>query len=506
MKFILILICATSLAQKFSTSDGVEEFDGYVSLVRGGRATAAAVAYDMQWAGFYKRIDVSWKFRLATKGEGTCLALLSTGEFGKTGVPEFTKWDEPNLKGSFAVAFDIRNPPSTDPFNEFGNIYDQPQREVSLHWNSMEIANVLSPYEFRTGKFEEARVAVQFVCGGANVSVSVGGAAIYDSYFVPSMRPFESRPCFGARIAAYDDGIDISAIEMKYSEKSDPPTAPKILRAIDNQLNDAAHPTIQNTVEFPDGSFGRVILSLTLGNPPGGYDPWDRLGAVSLYDDDGTRYLLLRYITPYNNGWTWRFDATDYLMLLKGKKKIELSCGTQGTGWLVTVEFEFYEGRLDLVPFKIQSMWMGDAEIGNPDKPVSNFFTSKKIAVEKGVSAVRLRFVVTGHGMSPNSKNAAEFMSSKRWVKVQGKTFENLLWKTDNYLNPCRPQGGTWKYSRAGWGPGDIVTPWDIMLADISNPEITVEYAVENYVNENRGKTWGPFHAVDSQIISYKKR
>src|SRR3712207_7924990 len=53
------------------------------------------------------------------------------------------------------------------------------------------------------------------------------------------------------------------------------------------------------------------------------------------------------------------------------------------------------------------------------------------------------------------------FMPSKRTLTVTGnatqKTWDNILWKTDNYLNPCRPQGGTWKYDRAGWAPGDIV-------------------------------------------------
>ncbi len=29
---------------------------------------------------------------------------------------------------------------------------------------------------------------------------------------------------------------------------------------------------------------------------------------------------------------------------------------------------------------------------------------------------------------------------------------------------PNRPQFGTWKFSRAGWAPGDVVHPWWIDL------------------------------------------
>ncbi len=45
-----------------------------------------------------------------------------------------------------------------------------------------------------------------------------------------------------------------------------------------------------------------------------------------------------------------------------------------------------------------------------------------------------------------------------------------MLWKTDCYLNPNRPQFGTWKFSRAGWAPGDVVRPWWIDLTPKLEP------------------------------------
>ena len=57
--------------------------------------------------------------------------------------------------------------------------------------------------------------------------------------------------------------------------------------------------------------------------------------------------------------------------------------------------------------------------------------------------------------------------------------FENTLWKDDCYLNPNRPQFGTWKFSRAGWAPGDVVWPWWIDVSQHMQPGQT---AVVRYI------------------------
>jgi len=107
--------------------------------------------------------------------------------------------------------------------------------------------------------------------------------------------------------------------------------------------------------------------------------------------------------------------------------------------------------------------------------------------------------------MHPNTDNAAEFMPARRKVTVNGKAFSNLLWRTDNYLNPCRPQGGTWKYDRAGWGPGALVIPWEIDVSDLVKPcePVTIDYAPQPYVNENAGKSRAN-HIVEAVLIEYR--
>ncbi len=92
-------------------------------------------------------------------------------------------------------------------------------------------------------------------------------------------------------------------------------------------------------------------------------------------------------------------------------------------------------------------------------------------------------------------------LSIDRTLTINGTSSKNTLWKADNYLNPCRPQGGTWKYDRAGWAPGDVVKPWEVEAVigvGEADRKLHIEYAVEPYENDNRGKTWAPFHLTHS--------
>ena len=92
-------------------------------------------------------------------------------------------------------------------------------------------------------------------------------------------------------------------------------------------------------------------------------------------------------------------------------------------------------------------------------------------------------------------------------LTINGLTQSQRLWKEDNYLNPCRPQGGTWKYDRAGWGPGDIVRPWEFLVGFTpeTRPEtLSISYALDPYVNTDRGKTWAPFHLTHSMVVLYE--
>jgi len=98
-------------------------------------------------------------------------------------------------------------------------------------------------------------------------------------------------------------------------------------------------------------------------------------------------------------------------------------------------------------------------------------------------------------------------MPIDRTLTINGQSHTNRLWKTDCYLNACRPQGGTWKYDRAGWAPGDIVAPWEIMVADdaLASHRLSLTYQLADYVNINRGQTGAPNHVTQSVLILYRK-
>lgn len=493
---------------KHGAEPGASVFGGAMRLIADDQDQSNSLAFARCAAGPRELVRARWTMSVAPGGNGMSFALLNTAEYGLDGAaPNGVAWDEPKLKESLAVAFDILSQPNNDPFRGDGNIYNRPQREIALFYDGQEIARKLSPVEFRTGKPVPVEVEVRTVCGGCAVTVSVSGTPVFDGHMVANLAPYESRAAFGAQSSKFRTTLDVDDVRVDWGRRARRLPDPVSVRAIDGVVLDAARGTHAETVRFPANTdrFGRIICTLTLGEPPAGYDPWDRCASVSAYDDTGEKFEIVRFITPYRRGFTWLVDVTDYRPLLTGMKKIEASIGTYGPGWKVSVDFAFHHGRAERLARRVEKLWVGQPEIGNPDKPVTDFYKPVTLAPGSKWRGAKLRIYVTGHGMSPNSGNAAEFMPITRWVTVNGKRHENRLWKTDCYLNPCRPQGGTWKYDRAGWAPGDVVPPWDIDLtaAARAGGPIALKYELEPYINENRGKTTPPTHWTEAQVVWY---
>ena len=460
-----------------------------------------AVALDRTAPGLYRRINASWQMQIATGGEGESFVLLNTQNQGVRGAaPAGISWDNPRLSGAFGVAFDVRDPPTQNPFDADGNIYGRPQREVALYWDGTEIVRRVSPVEFRGKRPLPVGVTIAFVCGGANVTIRIAGVPVYANYFIPGMMPYESRAAFTRAI---------SHVAIAWREPIAAPPPPRVVPVLDQQILDIAHNRQSSIAAFPDdtASYGRIICTLTLSKPDKGYDPWDRQAAIYAYDDSGERFELLRFITPYHRGYTWNVDVSDYRPLLRGHRKIEAWCETYSTGWKASVTFTFYSGRADRVAYKVLNLWHGQPEIGDPDKPVTAFFTPQTLTRGPEADFVKLRFTVTGHGQAPNTDDAAEFLPLRRAVSVNGVNFSSLLWKTDNYLNPCSPQGGTWKFDRAGWGPGDVVAPWDIEATPWMprGQASVIRYQIAPFLNKTPDHGNPARHWIESQAIFYRK-
>lgn len=483
--------------------------DGKLYLLESWWKFFTTAAFATPAEGLTRVVEVRFDLIMNTGPEGAGFVWLDADLFGDDGkAPGIAEWEAPSMDGCFGVGFDASNPPNRDPFRGSGNIYDRPQHEISLHWDGMEIVKKTTPMDFRDEKPHAVRILAEFTAGGADVSVFMDGTAIFEKYFIASMIAYRGRPAFGARNGETAGDVLIDNLSIACREPIEPFAPPVEITAIDHKINDAKHPRNEAEVDFPEdvSGFGRIVCTLRLDKPETRFDPWDRTATICVWNDEGERFEIIRYITPYHNGHVWKADVTDFAPLLQGKRKLEQACGTQGEGWVVTVKFDFYPGEPERRPCRVVNLWSGSPEIGNPEKPASDFYVPREIALEEGVTGAKVRSVVTGHGMSPNTNNAAEFMPLGRTLTVNGESFHNVLWKTDNYLNPCRPQGGTWKYDRAGWAPGDVVRPWEVDVSHLigSERKLEIEYVLDEYVNEARGKTWAPTHKTEAHLILYR--
>lgn len=466
--------------------------------------------------GAYKSIKASFKLRLSPGADGFSLVFLSTKAFGKDGAPKFAIWEEPNLKGSFAIAFDIYCPPSRDRFRGPGNIYNRPQREISLHFDGIERENRLSPVEYRN-PYDDVEISalLKYAVGGSELTLKIGGKAVFDRHFIPGLLPYESRVLFGARTGGVTTSLALDEIKVDFKDKVEKDEAArfqaKTISPFQKLLVNQARPFFKKTT-FPKSAaatYSRCVLRYDLKKPEAGWDPWDRSANIVLKTKSGEIFEIARLITPYQREWTWHFDVTDFLPLLDGEVEfgvyIETWTGGQ-KGFLVSCDLDFYQGEREWQPFRVERLWTGKPKYGDPKNPIENFFKPKTLTIDPGAARTRLRFVVTGHGMHPNTGNAAEFLNRQRWVEVGEGRFVNRLWRQDCYLNPCRPQAGTWKFDRAGWAPGADVRPWilDISRLVKAGESATIKYIAEAYLNKHKQNN--ATHWVASHIVYYKKR
>ena len=444
---------------------------------------------------------------------------------------DFT-WDEPNADHSIAIGFDVHNPmPNKDAdendrvmgwFDAQGNWYDRPQREVSVHADGRERINVLCDVEFRTGEWIDVMVQLRYILGGAHVMVMIDGRVVIDDdlWNVQPMR-------LHAMVGVEGDAIEIEDLAIVHSTMLDEPMPEPVRVEVFAEEFLANAKRLKSDVEFstiPE-SVGRVIATMTLSEPEVGYDHWDKKGTIGLTipgvgDEVGERFEVFRFITPFRRGWTWHMDVTDLLPLFTDQREFDAHIGTYMKGWNVSFALDFYPGVPDRMPIEVVNLWNGNADIGDPDKPVAEFYTAREIEVPEGTTHARVRATVTGHGMFPNSKNAGEFMPIWRTLTIKSEANEgdvlegdfvmmsarDYLWKTDVYLNPCRPQGGTWKFDRSGWAPGSKVEPWivDVQREFMFGDTVTIEYVLDEYLNEGRGETWSPHHWTDTVVVFYK--
>ncbi len=502
--------------------------NGMLYLVNGGRMNnhKNAALFPALSERKYQTSELSWKTYITPGAEGCGIALLNTEIFGTDTLNlklnlDLVKWQEPNIEGSFALGFDVCNPPTSTWFGPDGNFYSRPQREISLHWDGKEIKKILSPVEFRADPesddwFKEFHLKIQQVIGGSEITLKIEDEAVFDKFFIAEMQPYPIRLAVGGQTSEQTTTIILDDVNLKLENKAREMKEPISLKALYKQPIYIDYRETEHQVIFPDfkEQIGRVILTLEMTDMPGGFDPWDRGAAIYIWQDS-VRYEICRFITPYNRGYIWKVDVSDFLPLFTGEKQMDLRVDTwqkkednpaDQIGWYVSVNLDFYPGVPQRSPMKVVNLWTGSFFYGDPLDPMSNHLPQLKLQMPENATDAKLKLMVTGHGMHPNTNNAAEFMPADRTVFVNGHKHENKLWKTDCYLNPCRPQDGTWKFDRAGWAPGSIVEAWEIELGEFAVPGemLTFDYIPMAYRNLSEGDHWKANHWFECQVIFYE--
>ena len=480
------LSCLTTTNQgcdlaQFGSGAGASVAEGTYRLldVEGSFAQSNAVAFRRQVEGARETANLKAELRVLEGGDGGAIVFLSTADYGVQGPAPFAPaWTAPNFAGSLAVGIDVHNPKDEDPFRGHGNYQGLPQREVSLHFDGRELVKRVTETEFR-GDWAALEISMRGVPGGSEVSVTIGESKVYDAYFVAGMLPYESRLVMGAStLGDAATEFDVRGVQLTYGEVAETPRPAIHFQVFNHVLTDNSKTAFQAEVELPPANweFGRVILTLQIHDGGDSWDEWDRNGTVSVWDDEGNKHTIVPFITSYRTECFWQVDVTAFRPWLAGKTKFEVAAGTgfyKNLGFMMSVDLDFHHGKPELAgehraPFQVIPLWEGTANYGSDDAPFGNVF-QPILGVPSTSEAARIVTFVTGHSQ------IGEFTPSSRSLQVQtGATnvdgskksessyFNNTLWKTDCYLNPNRPQGGTWKYSRAGWAPGDVVSPWVI--------------------------------------------
>jgi hypothetical protein len=481
--------------------------DGTVHLLDTARTPSQSnvVAWDRRDAdaGPREAAVLRCRMRVLEGGDGGAFLLLGTAEFGARGPAPFVRdWTAPNLKGTFAVGIDVHDPKNEEPFGEWGNYQDLPQREVSLHWDGREVVKRVADAEFRGG-FADVEIRLTHVCGGAEATVRIGAATVFDRFFVAGLEPYEMRPAVGAATRAdATTEFDVADLRFETGAPAAPRRRPVHVEVFDHVRTDGAKSAFRTDIDLPPANwaFERVLLTIEIHDGGRMWDEWDRCGEVSVVLADGTKLGIVPFITSYRTPCRWVVDVTHFRPLLAGRVRLEIEAGTtfyKDRGYLMSAALDFHHGAPAREPFRVVPLWVGTAHHGAPENHFQDFFAPQTVAIDAEASAARLFVTTTGHSQ------VGEFTPSERTFVVRpdredaaGEArFVQTIWKTDCYLNPNRPQSGTWKFSRAGWAPGDVVRPAWFELTPVLRPGRTAEFRAETKAYDFSGEKEPPTEA-----------
>ena len=295
-------------------------------------------------------------------------------------------------------------------------------------------------------------------------------------------------------------------------------------------------------VEFPQDAsqYRAAYLTYTMCGWNEGPAEWDMTTIVRIKNKkDGKWYEFARAFTPY--GWdfgpdwekTYYMNITEFLPLMEGSTDFSLYyCGWDNTdkrAHALKLGFDFYKGipeRKTIFTAKVYDSHEGSMPayrrcwpygVEGWDIEDESRLGERKISIPAGVRSAEVRVDITGHGMDPGffpdryvkqANNAAEFDSQTYRVKFNGVELKQTGYvfepNSDNY-----PQAGTYRYDRAGWGPGKPanVHYWVIENIPENGAEITLDIDFERFVSKinNADHDSNAYYIISADIYGFDK-
>lgn len=231
---------------------------------------------------------------------------------------------------------------------------------------------------------------------------------------------------------------------------------------------------------------------------------------LSYWQRNPSRFEIMSFVTPYGigldfgqEGKTWTFDMTDFLPIMKGKKRLTIERGGE---WQeeMDIKFLFVVGTPVREVKDVQQIWRVDYR-SYSDISANKYFEPRDVMLDATGDAFVIKSAITGHGQE------GEFIPRNHWININGGSndFAWDVWK-ECADNPIYPQGGTWIYDRAGWCPG---APTDVQISDITDlvtagQTANIDYGMaaatgtSNYIVSHQLVTYGaPNFNQDAAIL-----
>ena len=194
---------------------------GFLRLLYDGVGGAAnAVAFDQTAAGLFQSITADFDFRITSAvhnpGDSFAFMLIPTAVYGTNGAGVAIAGqasEQPDFTGVFGVGFSVH-----------------PQvNDVSVHWDGAQVVGVTVPSSriaLAAGVFHHANVALQYVTGGARVTLTltpningVPGPAYspITNFFISGLNPFDCRVQFSGWSGSLNMALDLDNCNVQFS-------------------------------------------------------------------------------------------------------------------------------------------------------------------------------------------------------------------------------------------------------------------------------------------------